>query len=73
MLAWRYIEVKQTEVSVHGIESEMFLVVALAIDVASAIEVQSDSPGHAALGLALVRAAIFWHAAGFFLLWNVQF
>lgn len=43
----------------QGIETEMFLATALAIDMASAIDVQSDSPGHAALGLALFRAVIF--------------
>lgn len=47
------------EVSVQGTEAKTVLAIALAIDKDSAIDVQNDSPSHAALGLALVRAVIF--------------
>lgn len=57
----------------QGTETKTLLAIALVIDKASATDVQSDSPGHAALGLALVRAVIFGTLLGFFLLWNVQF
>ena len=40
-------------------ETKTLLAVALAIDKASVIGAQNDSPGHAVLGPAVVRAVIF--------------
>lgn len=53
--------------------TKMLPAIALAMDKASVIDAQNDSPGHATLGLALVEPSFLACYCLFFLLWNVQF